>query len=234
MIKNILWTFDRLCERAKKDSLFKTFYFFKDKYNRLIIAYARSLGNGSIDINVFDEYGESVGSLGIIRHQDRKLFMTQLYCYRKYRGSGVAEKMIELSEYLLSDLTVFYLVGVFDPFELSQDESSPLVSSTNDLRNRVENFYHKMGFFIITPADMDEFDKEYPFLEEDEHIPNSYNEMDCLVVKKLEKKTFSFVQNDELLFDSSALDRIKDIKATLEHKNFTLKKMDSTKNKKDL
>lgn len=229
MIKNIPQTFDRLCERAKKDSLFKTFFFFKDKCARLMIAYVRSLDNGSIEINVFSEFGESVGVLGIIRHQGKKLFMTQLYCYRKYRGNGVSEKMIELSEYLLLDLTEFYLVGVFDPFELSQDESSPFVSSIDDLRNRVEHFYRKMGFSIITPSDIDEFTKEYPFLEEDEHFPNCYNETDCLIVKKLEKKTFSFIQREKLLFDSSALDRLEDIKAALEHKNFTLKKLDSSK-----
>lgn len=215
-------TFDRLQNKAVGDSSFKTFGFFKDEYENNMVVYIREVVRKYIEIKVYTEEGEEVCFMDVFFYPRKRFYLSDIYCKRGYRGRGIAEKVVEMMEYLLKDYRGYSINGVLYPHEYSSDTSA-LQGTYEDLYARVENFYSRMGFEIISYAEYCKNREEYPLVDErtdfleHEHIPER------IILKRLDKKEFSFIEIDDLVFDEGATDLVDTIKDALSQKKFVIK-----------
>lgn len=223
-------TFDRLQLEADRDSYFKTFGFFKDTLGETIAVYIRESLRKYIEIKAYTEEGEEVCLMDVFFYPKKRFYLSDIYCKRKYRGRGIAEQVLDMMEYLLRDYRGYIINGVLYPHEFSNDISASR-GSYEDLYAHVEHFYNKMGFETVSYAEYCQNRESYPLVEErtdfleHEHIP------DRIILKRLTKKEFSFVEIDDLIFDKSALDLVDDVQKALSQKNFVIHPADDRSDK---
>lgn len=214
-------TFDRLQMEADRDSYFKTFGFFKDTLSETIVVYIRESLRKYIEIKAYTEEGEEVCLMDVFFYPRKRFYLSDIYCKRKYRGCGIAEKVLDMMEYLLRDYHGYIINGVLYPHEFSNDISASR-GSYEDLYAHVEHFYNKMGFVVVSHAEYCQNRESYPLVEErtdfleHEHIP------DRIILKRLTKKEFPFVEVNNLIFAENAIDLVDDIEKASPPKNFII------------
>ncbi|HBA37401.1 MAG TPA: hypothetical protein DCY94_01630 [Firmicutes bacterium] len=212
-------TFDVLLDESKTDAFFKTFGFFKDKYGSLGIAYIQEDLRRFVSIKTYNEEGEPTGFMNIFIHPNR-LYLSEIYCYKKYRGIGIADALIDLSDFTLKDYAVNILRGVLMPHDILDDDTAP----SQDMmvrRARVEAFYKKSGFDIVRRENYLADTSKYP--QVDYALDFLYYEEipETIIIRQVQKSS-PYVEVNGLVFAVNALERLEDIQNFLSIKKFNM------------
>ena len=85
--------------------------FIKDKNGNLLQSNI-IITEKMISIRMFDEKYELLGYMNIFFQANKRLFLSEIYCYDEYRSLGIATIISELSDYILRDYKGYILRGV--------------------------------------------------------------------------------------------------------------------------
>ena len=154
-----------------------------------------------ISIRMVDINNELLGYLNIFFQNNKRLFLSEIYCYDKYRGGGIATKLSELADYLLKDYEGYILRGIYHPTQMSSDLKT-IPRSKEELDNRARIFYYKNGYEILSYDCYMNNRKKYYFLDPflDFNL-NGYiaNE---IVYKLIKKKDYNFYEDNNVIYYS--------------------------------
>lgn len=212
-------TFDVLLEESKSDAFFKTFGFFKNKFGEIGIAYVKEYPRKFISIITYNEEGEKTGFIDIFVHPSR-FYLSEIYCFKKFRGTGIADNLVLLADYLLKDYVGVIMRGVLMPHDSVLDDTA--ISQDICSRNaRVEAFYRKSGFDIVKRKEYLANSSKYPLIDYNIDFLKYEEIPDVIIIKQITGNS-SYIKKNGLLFASNALDREPDVMNYLSVKNFVM------------
>lgn len=132
-------------------------YFLDKNYNkhRVLI----STCNKNIEIISIDSYNSISGTAQLKIINDHKVYINMIYTTLKYRGSGIANSLLEVIFTIFNDCD-YTLYGSFCPFSYVSDG----VIDSSVLEKEATEFYVNHGFeFLKLKTYLDNKDK-YPFI----------------------------------------------------------------------
>ena len=142
------------------------------------------------------------GYLYIYFHPNKRLYLDVIYCYSKFRHTGIGTYMMKLAEYVLRDYSGYLIRGAYEPGFLAVNDSTGVLSSKDELVRNVVNFYCNNDFQIINYIEYVSNPDKYPDVTESDFILSEYIES-VIVAKKLKEQDFSFFEERKVIFHNS-------------------------------
>lgn len=211
-------------ELTERDRFFEGFAFFVDKAGLLEIVFIRYSPLAQFhEIISFNEDGEQTGFNMVYVHPNNRLYLSEIYCFRKFRGLGIATNLASLMEYLTQKYEGYIMRGVRNPYDAKGDASGEIVESKERLLERANAFYIAQGFDIVERGDYLAQPEKHPLVDYEIDFLNHEEVPDCILMKKVEKKNSPYREIDGILVHENALSKIEDIRKFTKRKSFLLR-----------
>ena len=172
--------------------------FFTDNKFRLNKANIM-INGGYIEIDTFDQSKNPTGYANVHFHQNKRFYLDTIYCYDKYRSSGIGTYISELIEYLLRYNPGYVIRGSYNPMQLSTDLIDRIQRSKEELDLRARAFYKKNGYNIVEYSEFIENQEKYPYLVKEDFFIGDESDK-TIVAKQLVPKKHSFYERDGILY----------------------------------
>ena len=151
-----------------------------------------------IGIDTYDDNNNHTGYMRIFFHPNNRLYLDSIYCYDEFRGSGIANYISDLADFILNEYIGYTIRGVYEPTQLSTDRENNIERNIEDLDNRAKAFYKKAGYEIIGYEDYINNRSKYPNINEDDFYLGEGGPA-TIVAKTLKEKNHQFViENDAI------------------------------------
>lgn len=211
-------------ETTETDKFFQGFAFFCDKAGLLEIVFMRysSVANFH-EIISFNEDGEQTGFNMVYVHPDRRLYLSEIYCLRKFRGLGIASALTDLMDHITQKYEGYILRGVRNPYDAMGDITCGTFENKEQLLKRANNFYRARGFTIVKHDEYLSNPSMFPLVDYEKDFLNYEEIPDCILVKRVEQKDNPYKNVDGILVHENALSKLDDIKKFVRKKSFLLK-----------
>ena len=153
----------------------------------------------SIDISTHNQAGDETGFARVFIHPNNRLYLDVIYCYDRYRSSGVGSAISELIDYLVRDKEGWVIRGVYDPKQLSFDCINGIDRSQLELDLRAKAFYKSAGYEIVDYNDFKYDYALYPYLTDADFVLGE-EEPGVIVAKPVVEKEHTFFEEDGTIF----------------------------------
>ena len=172
--------------------------FIKDKNGNLLQSNI-IITEKMISIRMFDEKYELLGYMNIFFQANKRLFLSEIYCYDEYRSLGIATIISELSDYILRDYKGYILRGVYYPTQMSSDFKN-INRTKEELDLRARNFYQKNGYEILSYKDFIKNKDKYGYLSAEEDFIYNGEAIDNIVFKIIKDNKYNFVEDNGVIY----------------------------------
>lgn len=137
-----------------------------------------------------------------------RIYLSQVYCYEKFRGLGIASNMNSLLDYTLKDFPGYVLYGDFVPKQMSLDVEEGKMTKEELLR-RALAFYKKARYEVISYNDFISDTSKYPYLNSETDF-GGYKANITRVFKQIEANIdCSYQEVDGILVHKNAVKSLK-------------------------
>ena len=157
----------------------------------------------SINIRMFDISYNFLGYMNIQLQENNRLYLSEIYCYDEYRGSGIATKLSELADFILQPYQGYVLRGVYYPTQMSKDLDN-ISRSKEELDARARSFYEKNGYEVLKYSDYLNNKEKYNFLNEKDDFYINNQLVDEIVFKVITPKSYHLYEDNGLIFNTSS------------------------------
>ena len=154
-----------------------------------------------ISIRLVDTNNELLSYINLFFQDNKRFFLSEIYCYDKYRGNGIATKLSELTDFVLKDYEGYVIKGVYYPSQMSSDYKN-IPRSKEELDARAKSFYKKNGYEIVNYYDFKNHRDKYYYLNENDFINNN-DYVENIVVKVIKNKEHDYFEEDNIIFNSN-------------------------------
>ena len=137
--------------------------------------------------------------MNLFFQSNKRIFLSEIYCYDEYRSLGIATLINDLSNYILRDYKGYILRGIYYPTQMSSDLKN-ISRTKEELDLRARNFYQKNGYEILNYRDYIKNKEKYSYLSaEDDFIYNG-EAVDNIVFKVIKEEKYNFVEDNGIIY----------------------------------
>ena len=137
-----------------------------------------------------------------------RLYLSQVYCYEKFRSLGIASNMSSLLDYILKDYLGYVIYGDFNPAQMSTDTIDGKMTK-EELIRRAKEFYKKARYEVLTCSEYMANKSRYPYLDKEVDF-GTYHEYMTRVFKKIEAQNeYDYTLVNGILVHKNAVKSLK-------------------------
>lgn len=183
---------------------------FKDKKGTLEFAIIISDHSSNKKIYIYNEQCNLIGSVRTNHYPFENIYLYNLYIEPSYRNLNIASHIIELIEYETNELKQSIILGIFKPFEFTENRRG--MTQNEEIIERGKNE-------LITFEDYSKNREKYSLL-----YKSNFGEhrKEIILYKKIESLENNFTLIDGILIHNNALEDMNRINDTLESKKLKI------------
>lgn len=155
--------------------------------------------NNLISIRFISDKNELLGYTNLFLQPNKRIFLSEIYCYRKYRGNGIASKLSELTDYVLKNYEGYIIRGIYHPTEMSTDLKKSNVDK-KELDIRARNYYLKNGYEILNYNHYLKNKDKYSYLNIENDFRLNGSIAENIVFKVIKNKDNNFIEDNGIIY----------------------------------
>lgn len=155
--------------------------------------------NNLISIRFINENNELLAYTNLFLQPHNRIFLSEIYCYSKYRGNGIATKLSELTDYVLRNYEGYIIRGIYHPTEMSSDLKNIKVDK-KELDIRARNYYLKNDYEILNYYNYLDNQEKYKYLNIEDDFRLNGSIAENIVYKVIKKKEYNFIEDNGVIY----------------------------------